>query len=206
MDMTTSTRVKEALGISGIGSDTVLGQMVTSASYEIEHLMDRHVQRTARTEVYQMRATKKLVLLKGYPVDTGAAFTIKLSQNGDFSTASALDPYTEYVLDAQRGEVRILGGLEPLRDADSGRPIAPIYVQVTYTGGMATTTSSFISSHPELAQACDMQVVHMYKRRATPGQTSTDMGDSSASYQAELGVIKIAADSARRHRRMVWGG
>jgi hypothetical protein len=31
------------------------------------------------------------------------------------------------------------------------------------------------------------------------------MGDSSASYQGELGLIKITTEAARRHRRMVWG-
>lgn len=205
MDMTTSTRVKEALGITGSGSDTTIAQMITAVSNEVERLMDRHAQTSARTEVYQIRATKRLVLLKGYPVDTGAAFTIKVSQNGDFSTADALDQYTEYTLDATRGEIRLLGGFEPLRDADSGKPIAPIYVQVTYTGGMATTAGNFVTAFPEVAQAVDMQVVHQFKRRATPGQTATEMGDSSASYQGELGLIKITTEAARRHRRMVWG-
>jgi hypothetical protein len=206
MDMTTSTRVKEALGIAGSGSDTTIAQMVTAVSNEVERLMDRHAQTTARTEVYQMRATKRLVLLKGYPVDTGAAFTVKVSQNGDFTTADTLDQYTEYTLDATRGEIRFLGGYEPLRDSDSGKPIAPIYVQVTYTGGMATTANNFITAFPEISQAVDMQIVHQFKRRSTPGQTSTEMGDSSASYQAEVGLIKITTEAARRHRRMVWGG
>jgi hypothetical protein len=206
MDLTTTQRVKECLGINGSASDVLINQLIKSVGYEIERLMDRHAHTSARTELYQMRAVKRLVLLKGYPVDTGSAVTVKVSTTADFTTADTLTANEDYILDPQRGELRFLGSFEPLRDADSGRPIAPIYVQVTYTSGMATSTANFITAYPELAQACDMQCVHEFKRRSMPGQTATDMGDSSAQYTGELALIALVREAARRHRRMVWGG
>lgn len=204
MDMTTTARVKEALGITGAGSDTVLAQMVTAVSIEAERLMDRHAETTARTELYQMRATKKLVTLKGYPVSASPAAAVKVSTTADFSGSDTLTANEDYILDPVRGELRFLGSFEPLRDGDSGRPVAPVYVQVTYTAGMAASANAFITAYPDIAQAVDMQVVHLFKRRATPGQTATEMGESSASYVGELAVIALLRETARRHRRMVW--
>lgn len=206
MDFTTLARVKEALGITGASSDAVLSQIITSVSNEMERLMDRHAQSSARTEIYQMRATKRLVLLRGYPVNTAATFTVKVSTTADFSSATALTANEEYVLDPVKGEIRFLINYDPIRDPDSGRPIAPIYVEVSYTGGMATDYNNLLALYPELAQAADMQAVHTFKRRATPGQTATDMGESSAEYVGELALIAITREAARRFRRMVWGG
>lgn len=204
MDFTTSTRVKEALVISGSGSDTFIAQAITAVSGDLERVMDRHAQQTARTETYAVKYTKNFLLLRGYPLDTGAALTVKVSQTLDFTDSDALTEDEDYTCDPVTGELRLLEEYEPRRNPYSGMPIAPIQVQVTYTGGMATNTAGIISAFPELAQACDMQVVHLFKRRSMPGATSAQTGTSDISYTGELGLLSGVLATAKRFRRLTW--
>lgn len=204
MDMTTATRVKEALGITDSGSDTLIAQLITAVSNEVERVMDRYVLTTSRTETLPMRSFKKLVMLRAFPVTSVS--TIKVSQTLDFTDSDALVANEDYVLDLTLGTLRFIVEHDPLRNYYSGLPISPLYVQATYTGGMAVDTSAFISAYPELAQAVDMQCVHLFTRRASPGQTSQTLSDSSAQYQGELGLLRIVTEAARRHRRLTWGG
>ena len=204
MDMTTSTRVKEALGITDSGSDTLIAQLITAASNEIERVMDRHVLTTARTEVYPMRSVKRLVMLKACPVTNVSS--VKLSSTYDFTTATALTANSDYILDTVGGVLRFLIDQQPQQNAYSGLALSPVFCQITYTAGMAVDASAFITAYPELAQACDMQCVHLFTRRSSPGTTSRSLSDSSAQYEGELGLLKIVEAAARRHKRLVWGG
>lgn len=201
--MTTSTRVKEALGITDSGSDTLIAQLITAASNEVERVMDRHVLTTARTEVYPVRSVKRLVLLRAYPVTSVSS--IKISATYDFTDSTALTANEDYILDTANGVLRFLVDVDPREHPTSGQPLSPLFVQIIYTGGMAADASAFIAAYPEVSQAVDMQCVHWFKRRSSPGQTSTTLGDSSAQFEGELGLLSMVKASARRFKRMTWG-
>lgn len=190
MDFTTLARVKARISESTTAQDALLQQMISAVSVEMERAMCRYAQATQRTEVVSFPSSSRLAVLRGFPVQTTSAdgrtslpFTVKISDTPTFSSVTSAVQNTDYTLEPESGIVRILGGYTPVR-SQGGRALAPLYAQVTYTGGMAADTTAFILAYPDLAQACDDQVSYAHQRKNSMGGNST-VGDGGSAIFTE---------------------
>lgn len=188
MDLTTLARVKTRIGESTSSQDALLSQLITAVSVQMERAMCRHAQQTARTETVRRSAAQRIFVLPGIPVVTVSSdgrttipFTLKVSDTNSFSGVSSSVSNSDYVLHHDTGIVRLISTYEPIR-SQAGRAMAPLYAQVTYTGGLAADTATLISSYPDLAQACDDQVSYLHQRKNALGGSVT-VGDSSAQHE-----------------------
>jgi len=203
MDYTTRARVKTLLGIANadVSQDSLIDQLITSVSERFDAEMRRHSLQTSRVEVYPIKLSRRLVTLKGAPVNGAVTFTIKLNDTTDFTTATTLVRNDDYVLEDTAGVVRLVSQGTPFTAGSMARPILPYYIQVTYTGGLATTTANLIASYADLAQACDLQVAYLHRRRTTPGGNVT-MGDSSTQFTKDYQFLEEVRYTLNRYKRI----
>lgn len=203
MDYTTRARVKTLLGIANadVSQDSLIDQLITSVSERFDAEMRRHSLQTSRVEVYPIKLSRRLVTLKGAPVNGAVTFTIKLNDTTDFTTATTLVRNDDYVLEDTAGVVRLVSQGTPFTAGSMARPILPYYIQVTYTGGLATTTANLIASYADLAQACDLQVAYLHRRRTTPGGNVT-MGDSSTQFTKDYQFLDEVRYTLNRYKRI----
>ena len=172
MDLTTATRVKELLEKSDTGLDTLIAQLITPISQQVEKYLNRHAQEVSRTEQYTIKAFQQIVKLRGYPVLALPVAAFKNSSGRDF-TGTAIDT-TSYYLDLVTGEVQF----DNIALIDG-----PGVFQAVYTGGMAANTAAFLTAFPGVAGQVDAQVASMVHRRHELGL---------ASFSAEGGSISLA--------------
>lgn len=172
MDLTVISRVKALRGITDTGSDALLTQIVTAVSARAEALMGRHTLIAERTEEYELNQGEKIVILRGYPVDSTASATFTYAGLSSDASAVTLTRNTDYALDDESGMWRALF-----------RPTAarPGFVRGTYTGGMASGTATFITAWPDIAGAIDSQVSYEFSRRMSPGG-NIEAKDSGATF------------------------
>ena len=203
MDYTTRARVKTLLGIANadVSQDSLIDQLITSVSERFDAEMRRHSLQTSRVEVYPIKLSRRLVTLKGAPVNGAVTFTIKLNDTTDFTTATTLVRNDDYVLEDTAGVVRMVSQGTPFTAGSMARPILPYYIQITYTGGLATTTANLIASYADLAQACDLQVAYLHRRRTTPGGNVT-MGDSSTQFTKDYQFLDEVRYTLNRYKRI----
>jgi hypothetical protein len=203
MDYTTRARVKTLLGIASadVSQDSLIDLLITSVSERFDAEMRRHSLQTSRVEVYPIKLSRRLVTLKGAPVNGAVTFTIKLNDTTDFTTATTLVRNDDYVLEDTAGVVRLVSQGTPFTAGSMARPILPYYIQVTYTGGLATTTANLIASYADLAQACDLQVAYLHRRRTTPGGNVT-MGDSSTQFTKDYQFLEEVRYTLNRYKRI----
>src|SRR4051812_25613566 len=111
-----------SISVTETALDAELGRVIEQISAECEAATSRSFTKTgfANQAYYGGRST---IVLKGYPVDTAATFQLK--QTDPAGNVSIYDP-ADYVLDAETGIVRLLGGLV--------FPSGPNGALVTYTG------------------------------------------------------------------------
>lgn len=203
MDYTTKARVKVLLGIGAADTsqDSFIDQLITATSGRFDAEMRRHSTQTARTEVYPVKFTRRLVTLKGAPVPSGGALTVKISDTTDFTTAVTLVKDDDFIIEHDAGVLRLMTQGTPFTAGSTGRPIAPYYIQVTYTGGFATSTANLIAGWPDLAEACDLQVAYLYKRRVSPGG-NVSVGDSSTQYTKDYGLLDEVREALNKYKRI----
>jgi hypothetical protein len=203
LDYTTRARVKTLLGIASadVSQDSLLDQLIQATSMRFDAEMRRHSQQTARTEVYPIKLSRRLVTLQGAPVNGSVAFTVKLNDTTDFTTATTLVRNDDYVLEDTAGVIRLVSQGTPFTAGSMARPIMPYYIQVTYTGGFATSTANLITGYPDIAQACDLQVAYLHRRRTTPGGNVT-MGESSTQYTKDYQLLDEVRQALSKYKRL----
>lgn len=172
MDLTTATRVKLRLAIDGDDTayDTIIAQIITRVSAEVEVLMSRHVESTARTVQLDTFHIMRHISLRGYPVTTLTSVHNDVDRNfGSDTLIAAADYYT----DTGAG---LLWFDVTLSSARGG-------LQVIYTGGMATSAANFITAYPDIAEAVDQRVAQLWQRRNEVGLSSVGGGQGNISAQ-----------------------
>jgi len=179
MDMTTKERIKLLRGIDDTGADDQIDQVIGGVSARFEAILGRHALDTSYEETYELHRAAKVLWLRAYPISAISAVTYSSVPNDTSATALIADD--EYYLDAEAGIVRL---------RLSTTPYDPGYIAVEYDGGMGTTTAAFITNYPEIAAACDQQVVYELNRRNTPGgQLSTRDGRTEFS-KSEVNLLR----------------
>lgn len=181
---------------------------ILAVSKRFERYCFRHFEQVERTEEYQLRPRARIISLRGAPVlvtdgrgVSVATFTVKASTTLNFSGAATLTRNTNYIIEQEQGILRILDNVETARSGLLQRSIAPAYFQVRYTGGLAADTDELIDTYPDLAAACDVQVVYEWKRRTDAGAGDQKAGDSTSTHTKELALLAGVEDVLKSYRR-----
>lgn len=188
MDLTTIERVRARGDFESIAaSDAVLEEFIVAVSKSVEELMARHVLEAERTEVVRVDRFKRTITLPGRPIVSVAE--LKVGTRPDLSSASATDA-TAYDVLLEQGQIRL----------NWSPSYEPTYIEVTYTGGMALTTDAFVTAYPDIADAVDVEVIHRWNRRKTPGSESTTFGDGGVARTSAYGLHQHLRDVVGRYR------
>lgn len=179
MNLSTLERVKAATGNAEIdANDALLAQLLVGVSRRMEQRMCRHAQLVERTEVLEVGSGNYKVSLRGWPLTAGSEFELKASTTDDFASGESVVYVagTDYVVNRQNGLIHLLRLPATKSAGILGTPIAPAFLQVRYTGGLAVDADGLIAAYPDLADACDLQVAHRFQRKDSAGRTSEKSG------------------------------
>lgn len=193
MDITTVARVKTQLtGISGTSEDAFIQEVITGLSGYFERYMRRVLLKQTYTKQHYVRRWKQIVSLDAFPIES--VTSIKYCENpSGFSTATAMDASSYAILeDGTTGVIMFLREM----------PLAPGFLQIVFVGGMAEDQAELELNYPELVQAADMQCVHEFNRRFSPGGNVTFGGGSTSFDFSSVELIprvKGVLDTFRRH-------
>lgn len=116
------------------------------------------------------------VWLRKLPVDTGAAFTLKYSQNRkwDESSAVTITSPSGYLLDAEKGLIRVFGNDVPASGSLPAGSRQPVFYEahagfrVVYTGGYAANADTdpweFLDAPAGLKAAAGLWINYFFQR------------------------------------------
>lgn len=198
-DFTTLEAVKILLDVepTDCTRDALIAQLISDVSARFVSFLGLHAVSAERTEVYELGQSKKILSLDAKPVDTAQAFTVKLGSAGtDFATAGEVSS-SSYTVSAPGGWIRFR----------IDTPNDPNLVQVTYTGGLGSSTAEIMSNFPDLASACGLQVKYLLNRRDSLGGnvtvhgTAAGFGSGGTSYTGQYGLLKEVEQMLETHRR-----
>lgn len=192
MDLTTKARIKALRGILTTDSDDLIDQIIANVSARFESVLARHTLTQAYTETYELPRARKVVWLRGFPVSS--ITSIRYTEEPGDTSVDALTANEDYYLDSEDGTVR-------LRNMET--PYDPGFVAVTYTGGMAATTAAFITAFPDIAAACDAQVVYEMNRRSSPGGSISTRDGKSDFADREVNLLSGVREVLASHSRTI---
>lgn len=189
MDLTTLARVKTLLAISASDDDTLLNQLITAVSSEVEKFLNRTATAATYTEQYDVDEGQRVFFLRAYPVT--ALTSIKVDILRSFTDAVAVDS-SLYYADLARGKIKF-DGYQPIP--------GPGVFQAVYTGGMAANAGAFVTAFPRVAQAVDMQVAYMFQRKAELAVSSKTWEGLSIVLESPMTLVKRVKDMLQYDRR-----
>ena len=204
MDATTAARVKDLLEITSTTHDTVLGRLITVVSRRIESFIDRPLKRQARTEEYDIMPRQRVIFLRAYPLTAqGDISSIKVATDWKFSTTSA-ETSTGYHVDFDTGAIHF--NFYPITSYLGNNSLsAPNAVQIIYTGGFSANTTDLINNYPAIANACETQVIAMWRRRDEPMTKSTKIGDYGSTNEGPVQFLPDVIETLIPYRRLRFG-
>ncbi len=199
MDLTTEARV-EALG--EINADwrvstkrsAWMSQAITAWSNRAEDYLRRKTTAATYTEYLDVAAGQAVFSLKAFPVTTMSAVYQDTSRS--FSGVSAISSAL----------YSCITGSGLLRVDQYGLMRGLASLKVVYAGGMASTTSAFVSAFPDVADGLDRQIVHVWNRRKDQGATVTTAGPGTMQWDGEVSWLKDVRAVLDNHRRYSFGG
>jgi hypothetical protein len=80
------------------------------------------------------------------------------------------------------------------------QPSAPLYVQVTYTGGYFATSTDIGMKHHWLTEACEQQTVYRLQRQDSLGGNVSGLGGST-SYSGAYNWLPTVKQLLNMHRK-----
>jgi hypothetical protein len=180
--LTTKDRVKRRASILTQEYDILINEVVAEVSDDCERYMGRYVERTARTETFEIRAHQQVFRVRGYPITDVSEVKVANNTN-DWANVSALDA-SLYNYTSTNGVFR----LRSLTEYDPG------FVRVTYTGGMVSggdaeaVTEAFVTAYPAVAGAVDQMIVEILRRAKSPTGAVMFKGSMVQQFK-ELGLL-----------------
>jgi hypothetical protein len=196
MNLSTVARIRSYLGMAGQPNDANeagLSAALATVSAAVERYLDRKATRIARTVYVDVEPMGTLYRLDAFPITALAGAWFDPDQ--DFGTDTALTS-TDY-LDPTLGDRGVFQTKYPL----SGGYRYPMALKLTFTGGMATDTASFVTDYPDIAGAVDVQSAHEWQRRNALGVSSISYPDgttASLSFDRWIPSVKQVLDYHRR--------
>ena len=192
VDLTTLAEVKQLIDVSetDTSTDTLISSLISDVSSRITTFLGFHTLEAARLEVYEMSRFQRILALDSRPIDTAAeTVTIRMNSTTDFTGTADIDS-TLFSVHASMGRVRFLN--PPIRRLT--------FIQVNYTGGLATAAADVLTNHPELAHAATMQAKYLYQRRDSLGGNVESSGGST-SFDSGYGLQTEVKRILEAHRR-----
>ncbi len=199
--LTTLVDVKSFLGITVTTWDTLLCNLINSASSFLEKATDRKL--LARTYLYNIPAhredswydgdSKKTLFTRQYPINSVSYLEM---DGSELASAGTTDYYgsTGYIIYSRRGELFYANGFV----------MGKQNVRISYNAGYASGTPEL----EELRELCNALVGYVYTNKGTLGFKSERIGNYSYS-KGDLKAVEIYGIDGmaviNRYRRK-WGG
>jgi len=204
MHATTIGQVKELLEITSTTHDDVLSDLIGVVSQRIENFIDRPLEKTTRTEEYDIKPRQRVLFLRSYPLSgQGDIASIKIALDWDFTAATAVTS-TDYHVDLMTGAIHF--NFYPITQyLGNNMATAPNAVQVQYTGGFATSASDIQTNYPAISGACNMQVIAMWRRRDEPMTKTTKIGDYGSAVEGPVKFLPDVIEALIPYRRQRFG-
>ena len=194
IDVTNLTRVKDFLQIvADTQYDTFLTNTIKSVSGRFERYMSRGISQTTRAEYFNVDPGQNNYALMGWPVASITDVRVDWARVFGTDTIVTSDLYTA------RGEEGIL-----FLDRFWPYPGNKVLL-VNYVGGLATDTANLITAYPEIAEAGDMQVAFIHRRRNNIGTAGVSEIGASVSFDS-FDLIPEVKDRLDRFRRTHFAG
>lgn len=193
IDLTTTERCEALAGVgtADVSTTAAFAALVTSVSARIERYLNRPIEAVARTEYLDVVPDRFSYQLGANPVASIAS--VKNSASFAWADVTSKVEGTDYVLDPASGIIRQLtywtAGAEAL--------------QVVYTAGLAANTAAVLASYPDLADACEKQVVEEYNRRGSMLRKSANVGGATETSES-MTLLPIVREILAPYRRPSW--
>jgi hypothetical protein len=198
VNLTTKERVKALMKEDSATRDALIDQLIAFVSADMEAWLRRDVQiETRRTDIIPVEWGVVEIPLQAYPVT--AITSVRNNSVNSFSGRPTWVINEDYIARLDIGTIQPLTEPEWLVDS-TGRPKAPTWFEVQYSGGMAADTASFITNYPALAGACDMQVRYLSQRLAALGG-NVQIGDSGTEFVKAYDWLPAVARALAYERR-----
>lgn len=186
MDLTTVARVKARNTRLTTSADALLAELITEVSADAEARMARYVEAVERTEVVDIYVGKKLVRLPGAPIT--AVSEVSRSSTPVFTAEDVQVADTDYYVLADTSHIRL-----------ASKPLSDGFLEVTYTGGMAADTASFVTAFPDLTGAVEQEVINRYNAKDLPAG-EIHLGSQGAVKRPGYEPLPIFEKTCRRYR------
>jgi len=161
---------------------------VTLYSNSFQTYLNRETLAAAQTEYFTV-TDGRMFDLKAYPVTSVTSVYNDSSRVWDTGEIDS----TAYYLNTETGVITFDGvGLVP----------GPGVLRVIYAGGMAADAASFIVAFPDIADACDMQVIAHYQRRSQLSAQGVSVGGGNVSYTSAIKLLPGVMAVLGKYRRM----
>ncbi len=165
------TALKRYIGITDTSQDTLLTDLLTYVSSEIEALCNRGIEQTTDTEYFD--GGSKLIRLHNFPISSVSA--LEYNAGSESSPAWTAVDRDDYHIDTAAGIITHV----------SGFPGGTQGLRVKYTGGYATVPSN-------LEQLAYQMASEEYRRRKSYGVKSESIGAARIDWSKELTAAQRA--------------
>jgi len=180
--LTTVQRIKDRLGITSTGFDTLILRLINAATDFIETYCNRKfMEQTYTNEVYTINYPgTEFLMLKQAPVSVLTSLEYRAGMPSDPNYTAFIRDNYELVEDGKSGIVRIYGGV----------PKGVDVIRATYTAGYKIDWANFgSSSHTlpaDLTELCERIVIRTFKRREAEGKTRQSYEGGLIEWQQKL--------------------
>jgi len=182
--LTTPTRLKEYLGLSGLTAvqETLIERIIDSATEYIENYCQRRFQKTTYTQEVYDGMGSEFLQLNQYPVDSSEAVSLgRRASAGNEDDWSSIDS-DNYFVHYESGLLEYVKG--------SKFTSAPRKYRVTYTAGFTFDNSSTFLTDTEAGDV-EMAMWRICasawnRRKGDPNVKQESIGDYSVSYTSSV--------------------
>jgi len=191
MDLTTTARVTALMGSAfkhDGKAEAQIARIVTLYSEAFKTYLDRETLAAAQTEYLSLGYGQQAVELKAFPVTSVTSVYNDTSREWATGEIAA----TAYYLDTATG-LMVIDGVTLIH--------GPGVLRVIYAGGMAADVDAFIAAFPDIADACDMQVIAHYQRRNQLSAQGVSLGGGNVSYTGPIKLLPEVRAILAKHRR-----
>lgn len=196
--LTDLSTVKSFAGIDKTTRDTEINLLIPAVSDAIARYLNRHdaIELRERTETFDVERGQRVWQLNAVPVSASPAIDFRFDINREFGSTTQIAAEDIHV-DAESGMVRLDYTLHWYAGQQLGYGWPEIergygWVQITYTGGYATTLQGLRSVAPQLEMAALYTIHAMVKRKTTGPEKYSVQGQAGNTSKPHLELPEIA--------------
>lgn len=194
LDVTTLERFKEGRvygGQSGAVEDSLLSNLITAVSANIERELDRFLTEESHTEIFDVRRNQARFFVRGYPInETTDAVQIFNDTLNQFPASSEI-VRVNFTVNPDIGRIVVNQQL-----LSSGVDA----LKVVYIGGMGTDTVDFYTRFPDIEKVAWQEMAHWLQRRPNFGAVSQSGGSGNISHSAALDLLPDSKRLLAKHK------